>query len=268
MVNHHISRGKVQKVLEHLIEITSNSREAIHITEVELYETDIGNFVEGLRSKTYGQLRDVSLSDVEPTPYEIKHARKDGILEPLRREDYLCLTPELTWYMSGKVITHYRQANQSSGNKFNVRRKRMRIRNHKKRAGNGFSFKPEIPHLRAGDGIVCSTDVYDYLGEDFDISEFGIFPNNYHHLEDDIGLPRYSHRRNHPAQSIPKVEWDVRRARRIGNKGKTSKRKHHRRVIMSHSKEQLKEARAAMDRTVEMTGTIPQFTGTRSSNYW
>jgi len=263
VVNHHISRGKVQKVLEHLVEITTNTGDAIHMVEVELFQKDIGNFVEDFRSKTNGGLRDVSLETTEPTPYELEHARKDGIVKPLRREEYLCLTPESALRMVGKIITHSNYTKQSSGNKVNVRRKRIRIRPHKKRAGSGFSFRPEIPHLRAGDGISFVQWDPEYM-EFLDVARsYGTVPYEDHPSEDSFDLPRYSQRRNHPSQTIPKIEWDVRKARRIANRRKKSTRQHHRSVIMSHSKEQLKRARAAMDDIVKEHGTIPQFSGQR-----
>jgi hypothetical protein len=110
---------------------------------------------------------------------------------PLLIDDFDCMMIDR---MAERLMAANNYANHASGHRYNQYRDRKGV--PKRRAGGGFSFRPEIPFRRAGNG----QGVYDGDG----VSEDE--PGYLYYEDDELAMPRYD-RKNHPDQSMPKVDW-------------------------------------------------------------
>lgn len=141
-------------------------------------------------------------------------------------------------HLAVKMQTANRRFNQSSGHKIGVQRDKRRFRSRQRKGGGGFSYKPEIAYVQAGSGECLSA----YLGRE----EYGWGVVSLRDLsgenemldreEDSLFRQRYERKdSNHPAQSMPKVEWAAvrnRRNRRIPTINTTQQSLWYKRIII------------------------------------
>ena len=120
----------------------------------------------------------------EPTVEEIFAAKEAGVFD----QSEIYVPEEVPGKVVDKVVRYGRLLNECSGHNLDASGRR-RERRRTRRSGGGFSYRPEIPYQQAGNG------------------EFLDCGDGY----EDSGLPRYG-RKNHPEQSLPKIEWAVERS--------------------------------------------------------
>jgi len=216
--------------------MAQSAEQAFQRLAEERHEQALREFVEAYRQES--QIRgghDYTLQALPIMPGEREAAIKSGVFD-LPNLD-VSLNGMVLEHQVNRILSHNKQANDSSGNKYNVCRDRQR-RENRRRSGRGFSYRPEIPSLAAGNGG-CSG--YEWLYEDFD---------------DALFAPRYA-RKHHPEQSMPKVEWSA--VRKWKNKQKQCRKK----VAMAsrENRRRLEIQRDWIDKHVAEHGTIPQKRG-------
>lgn len=99
-----------------------------------------------------------------------------------------------------KVVQHNDHANDMTGHRFRSYRHKRDFRENA-RGGKGFSYKPEIPYRVAGQGTVHLNGAA--------VTSNGV-EEQYDDLDEAFFRQKYA-RKNHPDQSMPKVEWAVER---------------------------------------------------------
>jgi len=206
--NAHASRGQIRKQLKHLSVISASAQAVLdQIIESERLNNalmDCSNSVRWEQDKVLSELpygnayleykKDMLPIDLTPATipkYVVMPAFRYGLLTV---EDSKLSFMPFNGFMPKDLVERFVGENAYHNYAKGSIMKEAPRRKPSKRtgpAGKGFEYKPEINWHSAGTGEfdITSTDWIDYAGED-------------------LFRPKYA-RKNHPEQSLPKIEWAV-----------------------------------------------------------
>ncbi len=200
--NAYLPQSAIRRQIAYIDSMRASAQRAFYLLEMERTESEIAktreslaDLREGLRSsQSFGQSTSPELREKERMltekleTLEIRYQAKPcehTPFEGVALDDHVA-----------SVQAHNNRFNNSSGHRYGHSAAWKKPR--KRRAGTGYSFRPEIPSLPAGAGNV-------FFSEDGCHPELG----NVWDLEQ---LSRYSRAPgSHPEQTVPKIEWAVER---------------------------------------------------------